>query len=152
MKFTYETDIGDITIGASDAAITHINLHADAVPGEIGETPLIKEAYVQLCDYLAGVRWDFDLPIEPAGTPFQLSVWRALCDVGYGKTASYKDIARTIGNEKSVRAVGGANNKNPILIVIPCHRIIGSSGDLVGYGGGLPLKKKLLALESQHER
>ncbi len=89
----------------------------------------------------------FDLPLEPAGTEFQKSVWVALQAIPYGETRSYGDMARQIGNPKACRAVGMANNRNPISIVIPCHRVIGADGSLVGYGGGLDLKQKLLTLE-----
>ncbi|WP_144558665.1 methylated-DNA--[protein]-cysteine S-methyltransferase [Shouchella miscanthi] len=103
----------------------------------------------QLTEYLNGERQDFDVPIDLIGTPFQKKVWSALRTIGYGETKSYKDIAEMIGAPKAVRAVGGANNQNPLPIVIPCHRVIGSNGAMVGYGGGLPTKERLLALESK---
>jgi methylated-DNA-[protein]-cysteine S-methyltransferase len=97
--------------------------------------------------YFAGRRKTFDLPLAPAGTPFQLSVWKALERIAYGETQSYGQIAQSIGKPKAVRAVGAANGANPIPIVIPCHRVIGSDGSLTGYGGGLTRKRQLLALE-----
>jgi methylated-DNA-[protein]-cysteine S-methyltransferase len=103
----------------------------------------------QLREYFAGRREDFDLPLVLHGTPFQLSVWRNLQKIPYGQTISYLDLAREIGNPKAVRAVGLANGSNPIPIIIPCHRVIGSDGSLTGFGGGLPTKQKLLALESR---
>src|SRR5690349_24741362 len=101
----------------------------------------------QLEQYLAGERRAFDLPLDPRGTPFQLAAWRAVAEVGYGQTATYGQIARRIGQPQAVRAVGAANGDNPLPIVVPCHRIVGSGGQLTGYGGGLPLKQRLLALE-----
>jgi len=111
------------------------------------ETPLLKKAAEQLKDYLAGNRQIFDLPLDPKGTEFQKAVWRTLPDIPFGEICSYKQIAQAIDNPKACRAVGMANNKNPILIVIPCHRVIGSDGSLVGYDGGIALKEKLLKLE-----
>jgi methylated-DNA-[protein]-cysteine S-methyltransferase len=107
------------------------------------------DAIRQLREYLAGRLADFDLPLAPEGTPFQQQVWRAVAAIPYGETRSYGEIARAIGRADAVRAVGAANGQNPLPIVIPCHRVIGSDGRLTGYGGGLPLKKRLLALESR---
>jgi methylated-DNA-[protein]-cysteine S-methyltransferase len=108
---------------------------------------LLKEPLRQLTLYFDGRLRDFDLPVAPRGTPFQQTVWRELQRIPYGDTISYGELARRIGNTKAVRAVGLANGSNPISIVIPCHRVIGSNGKLVGYGGGLPTKQALLALE-----
>jgi methylated-DNA-[protein]-cysteine S-methyltransferase len=102
----------------------------------------------QLEEYFAGERHEFELELAPSGTPFQLDVWRALCAIPYGDTASYGEVAAAVGQPGAARAVGGANNRNPIAIVIPCHRVIGASGSLTGYGGGLPRKQRLLALEA----
>jgi O-6-methylguanine DNA methyltransferase len=102
----------------------------------------------QLEEYFAGERREFELELAPSGSPFQLSVWRALCAIPYGETASYGEIAAAVGQPGAARAVGGANNRNPIAIVIPCHRVIGANGTLTGYGGGLPRKQRLLALET----
>jgi methylated-DNA-[protein]-cysteine S-methyltransferase len=107
----------------------------------------LQEAIRQLRAYFAGKLEKFDLPLAPQGTPFQRAVWKLLCDIPYGETISYGELARRMGNPKASRAVGLANGANPIAIVIPCHRVIGSDGKLTGYGGGLPLKEKLLALE-----
>jgi methylated-DNA-[protein]-cysteine S-methyltransferase len=101
----------------------------------------------QLAAYFLGKLRDFDLPLAPQGTPFQLSVWKALCRIPYGETRSYLDIAEKLGAPRAVRAVGAANGRNPIAIVIPCHRVIGSNGSLTGYGGGIEIKARLLALE-----
>ena len=108
---------------------------------------LLKEPVKQLTAYFAGKLRAFDIPLAPKGTPFQSQVWRALCDIPYGETTSYGELAQRIGNPKAVRAVGLANGSNPISIIIPCHRVIGSNGSLVGYGGGLPIKQALLSLE-----
>jgi len=107
----------------------------------------LKETTRQLNAYFAGKLTDFDLPLSPQGTTFQLGVWKRLCDIPYGETISYGELARRIGNPNASRAVGLANGSNPIPIIIPCHRVIGSNGKLTGYGGGLPIKEKLLALE-----
>jgi methylated-DNA-[protein]-cysteine S-methyltransferase len=106
----------------------------------------LDEAVTQLTAYFDGKLRRFDLPLAPQGTPFQQQVWRALCDIPYGETASYGMIARKVGSP-SARAVGLANGSNPIAIIIPCHRVIGSDGSLTGYGGGLPIKRALLDLE-----
>ncbi len=153
MLFFRETSIGRIGIEDTDDSIVSVYFETDDVPKdvELGETPLIREAFDQLESYLAGSLTEFSLPLRPEGTPFMKDVWRKLCEVPYGLTASYQDIAIAVGNPRAVRAVGQANNRNPIPIFIPCHRIIGKSGKLVGYGGGLALKKKLLELEKRNE-
>jgi methylated-DNA-[protein]-cysteine S-methyltransferase len=111
------------------------------------ETPLIKKAAAQIDEYLAGKRKEFSLPLALHGTEFQKAVWQALQGIPYGETRSYKEIAAAVGRPKAVRAVGMANNRNPIVIIVPCHRVIGHDGSLTGYGGGLPLKQRLLELE-----
>jgi methylated-DNA-[protein]-cysteine S-methyltransferase len=113
-------------------------------------TEPLRSAVGQLSDYFAGNRRSFDLSLQLRGTPFQLTVWRALQDIPYGQTISYGELARRIGNPKASRAVGLANGSNPIAIVVPCHRVIGSNGKLTGYGGGLCHKETLLALERKH--
>jgi methylated-DNA-[protein]-cysteine S-methyltransferase len=114
----------------------------------INETPILKEAYKQLLEYLQGERITFELPIKPNGTEFQLKVWDSLQHIPFGQTKSYKEIAIEVNNPKACRAVGMANNKNPISIIIPCHRVIGSNRKLVGYAGGLKIKEYLLNLEN----
>ena len=145
-QFTYETVLGDVTFIEEDGALLVISMKSDH-GGKVVETPLIKDAFRQLSEYLIGERKEFDLPIRMRGTEFQKRVWRALLDIPYGETRSYKQIAEAIGNPKGVRAVGMANNRNQLLIVIPCHRVIGASGSLVGYGEGLEMKEFLLRLE-----
>lgn len=102
-------------------------------------------------EYLGGKRKTFDIPIKLVGTEFQKKVWNELLNIPYGETRSYKDIAKAIGNEKASRAIGNANNKNPVMIIVPCHRVIGSDKKLVGYGGGLDMKEKLLELEENNK-
>ncbi|HEY8805355.1 MAG TPA: methylated-DNA--[protein]-cysteine S-methyltransferase [Clostridium sp.] len=149
--FYYETIIGKIGIIENGTAITNMYI-AEKIPEDInmGETQLLKKANQQLQEYLIGKRKIFDLPLAPRGTEFQQKVWSSLQEIPYGKTNSYKDIAKNIGNIKACRAVGMANNKNPILIFIPCHRVIGANGKLVGYAGGLNVKEKLLEIEKQN--
>lgn len=107
-------------------------------------------SHKQLDEYFAGKRKTFDLRLNPKGTPFQKKVWAALCEIPYGKTASYKEIAQAVGNPDAARAVGMACNKNPIAIVIPCHRVVGSNGALTGYASGLDRKKQLLEFEQSN--
>jgi AraC family transcriptional regulator of adaptative response/methylated-DNA-[protein]-cysteine methyltransferase len=145
-----DTAVGRILIASSDKAITGIALSED--DGDLAlSSPCrqIVQAASQLEEYFSGQRKAFDLPLEPSGTPFQERVWAALQSIPYGETRSYKQIAEQIGNPNASRAVGMANNKNPILIVIPCHRIVGAGGDLVGYAAGLDMKKQLLDLEKR---
>ena len=141
---------GRFGVEEKEGAVTHLYLNpAGAVlPAEERETPLLAEAMRQLAEYFAGERREFELPLAPEGTPFMRRVWAELVKVPYGATATDGEIAERIGNPGGSRAVGLANNRNPIAIIIPCHRIIGSSGKLVGYAGGVELKERLLALES----
>lgn len=144
-----KTGFGLMGIEEKDGSLTRLLLPGEA-PGNgfiEGATLLLTRAFEQLERYLAGALREFSLPLRPEGTPFQRRVWQALCAVPYGRTASYKDIAAAVGSPKACRAVGLANNKNPLPIFIPCHRIIGADGRLVGYGGGLDMKRRLLALE-----
>jgi len=148
--YTYTTTFGRITIESDGDAITGIKTEDNADPtGKNEKTTLTDITAIQLEEYFAGKRKIFDVPLNPQGTDFQCSVWKALQKVPYGKTRTYKQIAQAIGNPKACRAVGLANNKNPIWIIIPCHRVIGSDGSLTGYGGGIAMKKRLLKLESK---
>ena len=113
------------------------------------QQPILIETERQLGEYFAGTRNQFDLPLEPTGTEFQKKVWRALQEIPFGQTRSYLDLAKSIGSAKAVRAVGAANGKNPLSIVVPCHRIVGANGTLTGFAGGLEAKAKLLALEAR---
>ena len=149
------TPIGPITLIAEGdeiiAVYMEIHLHAPD-PAEYGERvehdPLLDEAARQLSEYFAGDRTEFDLPLRPIGTEFQQRVWRALCDIPFGHTWSYGELAAHIGSPTASRAVGLANGRNPISIVIPCHRVIGANGSMTGYGGGIERKRWLLAHES----
>lgn len=149
--FYYDTAIGVIGIGQKDESITHVLFGRTfrEEEAEEKETALIKKAAAELMEYLEGKRKEFDLLLAPEGTQFQKKVWDALRTIPYGKTMSYKQIANQIGNPKACRAVGMANNRNPISILIPCHRVIGANGSLVGYGGGLDIKETLLELEKR---
>lgn len=144
-----KTEIGWVEVSGTPDAITGINFVDEKYPDADGNSAAVQAGIQQLREYFRGERTNFDLPLEFHGTAFQQKVWRALLDVPFGETASYGDIARAIGKPKAVRAVGGANAKNPISIVAPCHRIIGSNGTLTGYGGGLWRKEWLLAHEKQ---
>ena len=138
----------DIGITAEGNSITGVFFGRDAPAGfTSAETPLIKKAALQIEEYFAGKRKKFSLPLKMQGTEFQMAVWDALKSIPYGETRSYKEIAVQIGRPKAVRAVGMANHRNPISIIVPCHRVIGHNGSLTGYGGGLPAKKLLLELE-----
>ncbi len=147
--FYYNTKIGIIGIADNGRAITDVFFGRDfqMKDAEEKETDLIRKAAGEIMDYLEGKRKTFDLPLEAEGTEFQKAVWNALLTIPYGETRSYKQIAEQVGNPKASRAVGMANNQNPISIIVPCHRVIGSNGKLVGYGGGLDIKENLIRLE-----
>lgn len=147
--YFYLTPIGKIGIADNGIAITNLYFNNEYSKDtiEINETALLKEASSQLMDYFSGKRTNFNLPLSPEGTNFQKKVWNKLLEIPFGETCSYGEIAKNIGNPKAARAVGMANNKNPIPIFIPCHRVIGANGSLVGYGGGLEIKNFLLNLE-----
>ena len=153
-----ETRVGRILIAADDRALRFVLLpdHGRSARPEPGwerrVTPLIQRARRQLEAYFAGRRYEFDLPLEPDGTPFQRSVWRALERVPFGATVSYGELARRVRKPKASRAVGAACGRNPLPIVIPCHRVIGKDGGLVGFGGGLAMKTALLKLEEERAR
>lgn len=149
-KYYMDTPIGILCIESDETAITGLYFDREYQkqyqPKE-PETDLLKLARTQLMEYFQGQRKEFSLPLNPPGTEFQKKVWKALGTIPYGQTKSYGEIAAQIGNPRACRAVGGANNKNPIMIFIPCHRVIGADGSLVGFGGGLAAKKYMLDLE-----
>lgn len=149
LLFHYDTTLGKIGIAEDEGYITNVFFAADRVPPSVTlvETETLKSASEQLRSYLAGELREFSLPLAPRGTEFQRHVWRLLTEIPYGHTASYQQIATAAGNPKAVRAVGMANHRNPIPIFIPCHRVIGKGGALVGYRGGLEMKRMLLGLE-----
>ena len=147
-----ESPVGELLIAADESAIRMISFGNGKHAGEVAEGwrrggPVVAEASRQLGEYFERRRREFDLPLAPAGTPFQLRAWQALRDIPYGATRSYGEQARAMGQPTAVRAVGAANGRNPIAIVVPCHRVIGGSGKLTGYGGGLDVKRFLLDLE-----
>jgi methylated-DNA-[protein]-cysteine S-methyltransferase len=148
------TALGKLGIAEQDGNITAVYFANEIIPQDlkIAKTALLSEAFSQLNAYFAGELTEFSLPLAPRGSVFMQTVWQALCAVPYATTASYKDIARAINNPKAAQAVGQANGKNPIPIFIPCHRIIGSNGKLVGYSGGLEIKVFLLALEKRNRQ
>jgi len=150
---TVSTPLGDITAVADEDGLTRVILAGDdgSVLTEATEGgPIVDAAAQQLAEYFAGERMAFDVPLAPEGTEFQQTVWKALGDVPFGTTATYGEIARVIGQLTATRAVGAANGRNPIPIIIPCHRVIGASGELTGYsgGGGIETKRRLLDHES----
>ncbi len=148
----FSTRIGNLTLAADAQGLRHV-LFPDAgadVPARQGwrhDATALREAREQLLEYFDGDRRHFDLPLAPQGTPFQLKVWTTLVQIPWGATWSYLDLATRIGDPKATRAVGAANGRNPLPIVLPCHRVIGADGSLTGFGGGLPLKRFLLAHE-----
>lgn len=146
----YQTKIGRIKIAQEGDAIVEINV-TDSEEKSERETPLIKKTIKELEEYFEGKRKIFDIPISIKGTEFQEKVWEALLKIPYGETKSYEDIAKMVGCPKGARAVGMANHNNKIIIIIPCHRVIGKNGKLVGYAGGLPVKEKLLQIESNYK-
>lgn len=140
------TPIGWIKITEDQESLVKLEL-LDHKENHNQDSFLLEETEKQLKSYFKGELQKFDLPVKLSGTDFQERVWKALQNIPYGQTRSYKQLAEAIDNKKASRAVGGANNKNPLPIIVPCHRVVGSSGDLVGYGLGLDIKKQLLALE-----
>ncbi len=146
-KTYYKSPLGPIEIVASPDSILALHFVEDMLPGDGELTFCVKECRKQLGEYFKGERRKFFLNLQPAGTGFQKSVWRQLEKISYGKTTSYGEIADVIGKPNASRAVGSANGKNPIAIIIPCHRVIGSDGSLTGYGGGLWRKEWLVGFE-----
>ena len=161
----HKTKIGELVLGSFEGKLCLLDfnyrkmrkavddrlkkgLNADFIEED---SEIIEKTRTELDEYFQENRQEFDVPIQMVGTDFQKSVWNALLKVTYGTTSSYLQLAKYINNEKAVRAVAGANGANAIAIIIPCHRIIGSNGELVGYAGGLPTKKRLLALEKKQE-
>ncbi len=145
-----ETPIGQLGIAENGIGITDIFLYGTEKAPLNDETPLLQKAMRELREYFAGRRKDFDLPLSLHGTTFQLADWAALQTIPYGETRNYRQIAELIGSPKACRAVGGANNRNPVMIMVPCHRVIGTDGSLVGYGCGLGAKRFLLELEKKY--
>jgi methylated-DNA-[protein]-cysteine S-methyltransferase len=148
----FPSPVGDLTLVASDTALSGVyfptSRHGPAPQkGVDGPSALLDRVERQLSEYFAGSRTGFDLPLDPPGTPFQLRVWELLRQIPYGATISYGDLARRLGDPRATRAVGAANGRNPIPIIVPCHRVVGSKGELTGFGGGLERKRWLLEHE-----
>ena len=147
--FVYQTPLGRVSIQAREQCITRIELGPVELEGRYASSSVTNQAATQIQEYLAGKRSSFDLQLAPEGSEFQLLVWQQLCKIPYGQTMSYGDVAREIGRPKAFRAVGMAANRNRILLAIPCHRVIGADGGLVGFACGLHVKRFLLDLESK---
>lgn len=152
---TVESPIGPLTLTARDGVLTDVSMHQQrhlSPPPDdaVNDDTWFKDVADQLDAYFAGELLTFDLEFNLRGTPFQRSVWQALCDIPYGETISYGELARRVGNPNASRAVGLANGRNPVAIIVPCHRVIGADGSLTGYGGGLERKTWLLEHELRH--
>ena len=144
--------VGPLLIAADDAGLRHLEFEhnrycADRKRWQEGEHPVLDATQAQLAEYFSGKRQQFNLPLAPQGTDFQRHVWQALAGIAYGQTISYAELAKRVQRPNASRAVGAANGRNPLPIVLPCHRVIGSNGALTGFGGGLPIKTYLLRLE-----
>ena len=144
--------VGTLRLVADDDGLRQIWFENErhprrAAPEWVRSARAVAFARMQLEEYFAGTRQVFELPLHPLGTPFQLAVWQALAGIPYGSTQSYGELAQRIGQPQAMRAVGAANGRNPLPIVLPCHRVIGANGSLTGFGGGLPVKQYLLAME-----
>lgn len=145
--------VGKLAVGVTGDFVTDLHFEkSDDWPQKFveEETPLHREVKRQLAEYFSGARKVFDLPLAMAGTDFQKRCWAALREIPYGETRSYGDMARAVGSPKAFRAVGMANHRNPIAIIVPCHRVVGSNGSLTGFGGGLDVKAFLLSLEKKY--
>lgn len=162
--YIYKTKLGKILIVEDGQSIIKVSLLTELYDNlendflekissecEIIQTDLIEEAAKQLNEYLEGNRKEFTVKLDPQGTEFQRKVWEALVAIPYGETRSYKQIAQVIGNEKASRAVGMANHNNPIICMVPCHRVIGANGNMVGYAIGISIKEKLLNMEKERK-
>ena len=150
-RTTFASPIGELTVTSDGQAVTGLYMedHGPSLADhEPVEDAVLAAARRQLSEYFAGERREFELPLRPRGTPFQWEVWAALRTIGYGETVSYGELAAQLGRPSAARAVGLANGRNPISIVVPCHRVIGADGALTGYGGGIARKRFLLELES----
>ena len=147
-----DSPVGPLMLAADEHGLRHIEFRDNRHPADRsdwhgGDSEVLQAAEAQLGEYFTGQRRVFDLPLAPRGTDFQLCVWRALAQIPYGETISYAQLAQRLGNPNGTRAVGAANGRNPLPIVLPCHRVIGADGGLTGFGGGLPTKELLLRLE-----
>ncbi|MDR2553603.1 MAG: methylated-DNA--[protein]-cysteine S-methyltransferase [Treponema sp.] len=149
--FFYDSPVGKLGLAEEEGSLTRVFFHRRETPagGTPQLTPLLKKAASQLAEYFEGRRKVFDLPLALRGTGFQLAVWEALQNIPFGEKRCYGELAALAGNPRACRAAGMANNRNPLAIIIPCHRVIGKDGSLTGYAGGLPVKQYLLDLEER---
>lgn len=147
-QYKFESDVCTIYLAADETGLTNLSTRKMDLPLLETPTKILKQAVKELNEYFAGKRTKFDVPLNPVGTEFQKAVWKELTRIPYGKTISYQELALRINKPKAVRAVGAANGKNPLWMIVPCHRVIGKNGSMTGYAGGISLKKKLLLLES----
>jgi methylated-DNA-[protein]-cysteine S-methyltransferase len=148
---TVDSPLGELLLVGDGRALTRLDMAPHRVPqGDRRDPEAFADVEAQLRAYFAGELTEFDVSLAPAGTAFQLRVWAALLEIPYGQTASYGAIAAAVGRPDAVRAVGATNGRNPIAVIVPCHRVIGADGTLVGYGGGLARKRLLLELEAEH--
>ena len=156
-RWTMASPLGALDLVATDDALTDVWFGAPSaefigvqIISDVTAHPVLVRAATQMTEYFAGTRTHFELPLAPAGTPFQQTVWRALLEIPYGARCSYRDLANAIGQPTATRAVGAANGKNPLGIIVPCHRVVGADGTLTGYAGGLDAKRWLLRHEAEH--
>lgn len=145
---SFDSPVGAVSVEADDVCVTAVRFMRSK---QQNPNPITELAVKEMLEYFSGKRKSFTVNLRFDGTEFQNKVWTALCDISYGETASYSDIARAVGSPRACRAVGSANNKNPIPIIVPCHRVVGKNGSLVGYAGGIEIKKKLLQIENRYK-
>ena len=150
MTGVFKSPIGNVVVNVTEKGVSEISFSDAKAEYEAKGNAILVACLAQLAEYFDGVRAEFSVPLDLNGTPFQLAVWRALLQIPYGETASYGGIAAAIGRPRAVRAVGGANHNNPVSLIVPCHRVIGSDGSLTGYGGGLHRKQWLLDHEAKY--
>jgi len=148
VQYKFKSPVGTIYLCADSIGLTSLTTVKQSVPLIKNPEGILKQAVQELDEYFKGTRKSFDIPLNPKGTEFQLRVWNELNRIPYGETICYEELAKRIKNPKAVRAVGAANGKNPLWLIVPCHRVIGKNGSLTGYAGGISVKKKLLLLES----
>lgn len=150
--YLFDTKIGKLKITEQDGKITCIGFAKELPPADsIAKTPVLLQSAEQIQEYLSGERRDFTFPVQLKGTAYQMKVWNVLLQIPYGQTWTYRQVAAMAGNEKAARAAGGACHRNPVMIAVPCHRVVGSDKSLTGYAGGLKTKEFLLELERQVE-
>ena len=146
----FSSPIGDLVVSVTEKGVSKIYFSDEPVVFEAKQNEILSACLTQMAEYFDGTRPEFSVPLDLEGTPFRMAVWRALLQIPYGATSSYGGVAAAIGKPKAVRAVGGANHNNPVSIIVPCHRVIGSDGGLTGYGGGLHGKRWLLDHEAKY--